>query len=761
MFRSSSLTPVLSASALWLAACGMGGPDDGARAAQDRAQALEALQLRAGAPVRLEVNDADTTRVLATTAQFPVPARATDPTEAAKAFLADNHDVFLLDAKEASSFVATRVDVEAKTGLRHITLQRTYDGIPVFQGAITIHMDSGNNVFRMLGDEFYRVGAPTNTQVLTPTDAAVAAGKALRLGLSPAFASSDGPRTTFTSAGTLAPIVVEPKIVQVAQGDDRYAYQATVSWLDDHKQQQYQLALIDAQDGALLASYSLVNTFTGRAFLAGQGAHPTTDTRQLVSFDGNPALSPSGWVGTARKTIGNNAVACTDLNANNVCGTNENQPTATASPGDSFDFPFNPLQDAALFKDAAVASAFYLVNDYHDRTYAYGFTEAAGNFQTSNFAQGGLANDEVQVDAQDGSGTNNANFATPPDGSKPRMQMFLFNIVSGTTLRQDGDFDPGVIYHENSHGLSNRLVGGGSTACLNASQSGGMGEGWGDFLGASFLNDPVVGAYVTGNATVGIRRASMANSPFTYGNIKDGTMTEVHDAGEIWAATLWDIRNGVGGTGGLGGPTTEALVVQGMKLTPCHPTMLQARDGIIAADEALNAGANRCKLFKAFANRKMGVGASSPNDSSTSAIVLSSLSPPECAIVGGITRTFTSTDVPKAIPDNNPTGVNSVINVADVPGGLDVQFVQASVNIKHTYRGDLTVQLIAPNGETATLTAHQGGSADDYVVSDLNVASSFTAGSLGAGTWKLFVRDLAVLDVGTINAFSIKITSLH
>jgi hypothetical protein len=343
--------------------------------------------------------------------------------------------------------------------------------------------------------------------------------------------------------------------------------------------------------------------------------------------------------------------------------------------------------------------------------------------------------------------------------------MFLFNIVSGTTLRQDGDFDPGVIYHENSHGLSNRLVGGGSGACLNASQSGGMGEGWGDFLGASFLNDPVVGAYVTGNATVGIRRASMANSPFTYGNIKDGTMTEVHDAGEIWAATLWDIRDGVTGptgrVGALGGTTTEALVVQGMKLTPCHPTMLQARDGIIAADEALNGGANRCALYKAFANRKMGTGASSASDSSTSTIVLSTAAPPECAIVGGITRTFTSTDVPKVIPDNNPTGINSVLNVADVPGGLDVQFVQVSVNIKHTYRGDLIVQLISPNGQTATLTNHEGGSADDYIVTNLNVASSFTAGSLGAGTWKLFARDLAPLDVGTITAFSIKITSLH
>ncbi|HEX2689597.1 MAG TPA: extracellular metalloproteinase, partial [Kofleriaceae bacterium] len=637
-----------------MAACAPGDAVDGVKpTAEDRDQALDVLQRQAGAPVKLELSEAGTARVLAMTPQFLVAGHVTDPTEAAKAFLATHHDVFQLSASDTSSFTVARVDVEPKTGLRHITLARTYDGIPVFQGAMTVHMDSGNNVFRVLGDEFYRISAPTNTQVLTPSEAVMAAGKALGISLAPTVASSDGLRTVFTAPGTLDPINVEPRIFQVAPDDNRFAYQATVSWLDDHKQQQYQLAVIDAQDGSLLANHSLVNTFSGRVFTASPGAHPTTDTRQVVSFNGDPTASPSGWVGAANNTVGNNALACTDLNANNTCGTNETQPVADASG--NFDFPFSPTMDAASFKPAAVASAFYLVNDYHDRTYNYGFTEAAGNFQTNNFGRGGLASDEVQIDSQDGSGTNNANFATPPDGTKPRMQMFLFNLVSGSTLRQDGDFDPGVIYHENSHGLSNRLVGGGSTACLNGLQSGGMGEGWGDFLGASFLNDPVVGAYVTGNATVGIRRQSMGNSTFTYNDIKNGTLAEVHDAGELWAATLWTIRNGIGGVGtgtgmgALGATATEALVVQGMKLTPCHPTMLQARDGILAADDQLNGGVNRCKLWRAFASRLMGTGASSPNENSQSTIVTSNAIPVECSI-DGVTRLFTSTDVPKNIP---------------------------------------------------------------------------------------------------------------
>jgi extracellular elastinolytic metalloproteinase len=62
--------------------------------------------------------------------------------------------------------------------------------------------------------------------------------------------------------------------------------------------------------------------------------------------------------------------------------------------------------------------------------------------------------------------------------------------------------------------------------------------------------------------------------------------------------------------------------------------MLQARDAIIQTDANLNGGANRCKLWAAFAGRQMGIGASSPNDNSTSQIVLSTAVPSGCAAGG-------------------------------------------------------------------------------------------------------------------------------
>lgn len=655
MFRNARLIRLLAALSLSVTACAT-AIDDGDAPANERDKALDLLQRTSGAPVTMELNEAGLTRVVAMTPRFPVPTHATDVAQAATGFLASHHDLFQLDAADAASFVVTRVDAEPERNMSHVTLQRTFNGIPVFQGAITIHMDGSNGVFRALGDEFYRIAAPTNRMMLSPDEAALAAGRALGVSLSLSQAPAEAQGAVFTSPGTLDPVKVDPQIVQVAAEDNRFAYRVLVSWLDDQKQQQYQLALVDAQDGSLLGNYSLVNTFTGKVFNV--NAQPTatlaTDTRTEQSFDGDPTASPLGWVTTpGNKTIGNNAVAATDLNADNTVGTNETQPTAV---NNAFDFPFDPTVDASNFKPAAVANAFFLVNDYHDRTYKLGFTEAAGNFQTNNNGKGGVANDPVNVDAQDGSGTNNANFSTPPDGSRPRMQMFLFNLKNGAGgVRQDGDFDPSVIYHENTHGLSNRLVGGGSTTCLGALQSGGMGEGWGDFMGSSFLNNPVVGAYVTGNATRGIRQFPMNASPWTYNDIKNGTLAEVHNVGELWAATLWDVRTAVGAA------TTEQLVVSGMKLTPCNPTMLNARDAIIQADANLNAGANRCKIWTAFANRLMGTGASSPSASSTTQIVTSNAVPADCGGGGGGTTVFSDDFETDKGWTANPAGTDTAV----------------------------------------------------------------------------------------------------
>ena len=138
--------------------------------------------------------------------------------------------------------------------------------------------------------------------------------------------------------------------------------------------------------------------------------------------------SPNGWLGTGSQTTvnitGNNAHAYLDADANNAADsggtavTNGNFLTAA-------NLAIAPTDPAN--KNVAVQNLFYFNNTVHDILYRHGFNEAAGNFQTDNFGRGGAGNDPVNAEAQDGSGTDNANFSTPNDGSSPRMQMYLWS----------------------------------------------------------------------------------------------------------------------------------------------------------------------------------------------------------------------------------------------------------------------------------------------------------------------------------------------
>ena len=150
----------------------------------------------------------------------------------------------------------------------------------------------------------------------------------------------------------------------------------------------------------------------------------------LVSEPADPVASPLGWHDTDgvagaefTDTRGNNVFAQEDVDGNNSGGFRPD-----GGPGLFFDFPWDPDQepDQGTNQEAAIVNLFYWNNIIHDVLYQYGFDEAAGNFQQNNYGRGGLSGDPVQADGQDGSGVNNANFATPPDGFDPRMQMFIW-----------------------------------------------------------------------------------------------------------------------------------------------------------------------------------------------------------------------------------------------------------------------------------------------------------------------------------------------
>ncbi|MBK8192518.1 MAG: T9SS-dependent M36 family metallopeptidase [Lewinellaceae bacterium] len=194
---------------------------------------------------------------------------------------------------------------------------------------------------------------------------------------------------------------------------------------------------------------------------------------------------------------------------------------------------------------------------------------------------------------------------------------------------RDGSLDNGIVIHEYGHGVSNRMTGGPSNSnCLFNGEQGG--EGWSDWLGLILTIEPGdAGADARGIGTFaindtsgnGIRRfpysTDMSINGQTYGDLS--LSSEVHNIGEIWSQALWDMTwklidqegfdpdwyNGDGGNN-----TALRLVLEGMRLQPCGPGFLDARDAILAADEMLYASAHRCLIWEAFAGRGMGLNAS-------------------------------------------------------------------------------------------------------------------------------------------------------
>ncbi|MFF3019770.1 M28 family metallopeptidase [Streptomyces sp. NPDC057939] len=102
------------------------------------------------------------------------------------------------------------------------------------------------------------------------------------------------------------------------------------------------------------------------------------------------------------------------------------------------------------------------------------------------------------------------------------------------------------------------------------------------------------------------------------------------------------------------------------------------------------------------------------------------------------------------IPDSPAAGVNSPITVSGVAGNAPAT-TKVDVNIVHTYRGDLQIDLIAPDGTAYRLKNSNSDSADNVIASYTVNASSEVAN----GVWKLQVKDVAAQDVGYINSWKI------
>ena len=229
---------------------------------------------------------------------------------------------------------------------------------------------------------------------------------------------------------------------------------------------------------------------------------------------------------------------------------------------------------------------------------------------------------------------------------------------NNSLTHRDSDFDTGVIAHEYGHGVANRLTGGPSAAgCLQALQSLGLVEGTGDFWALALTAKPAdapedprgisVYSFFQPPGGVGVRGVPYSTdqkvNDFNFGdlalfNAEDPMVP--HAAGARWATILWEVywslvdAHGFDPdfvTGKGGNNLMLQLVMDGLKLQPCEPTFVEARDALLLADLASTGGANQCPLWEGFARRGLGEEALGGESANDLAVTASSKVPSFCS----------------------------------------------------------------------------------------------------------------------------------
>jgi extracellular elastinolytic metalloproteinase len=586
----------------------------------------ETLQRRLGNQGVVDLDrQSGTPRVLARVDGTLTVASRRDPEAIASAYLRSNLSVLGLTAADFSALKPPARSA-LPGGVTSIEWRQSVDGIPSADHSLRVNVGEDGSVLNVLGAPEHALAVRTTTPALGPGEAVravqddVGAHRAVVRRRGPSGVTRD---TSYGDDTTASLVTYAGRLAW------RVFYRAGPDAVYD--------ATVDAASGDVLRAANMVKSeapalvwerYPGAAV---GGSAATVD------------LEAPGWLATSATTLNGPSVhAYSDLDDNDEAAASE-EVTRT---GGGFSFPFASYTGSGcnathlcswsggtstnwnVNRQQDAVQAFYFANRFHDHLAAapISFNAAAGAFQGNDALE--LNTLDGASSGPDGDHSNNANMFTPPDGSPPLMQMYLWrspyrNISSGS--------DAAILYHEYTHGLSNRLVKDAEGAgALNSAQAGAMGEGWSDWYAQDFIvgqfpeldtgasGEVVMGEYTDSGSSrlrtepldcpvVGadaVRcpgRPALGSGGYTYGDFgRIASGAEVHADGEIWTQTLWDLRTA------LGSAKARALVTTGMALLPPEPSFLDARNGILLADQTLYDGADAAMLWSVFAARGMG-----------------------------------------------------------------------------------------------------------------------------------------------------------
>lgn len=362
--------------------------------------------------------------------------RLTSPSSAAPGLIAS--DFLLQHTSVASDHLRVSVAAPGRNGITHVRVEQMVDGLRVYGAYARVAVSARGEVLQAI-ESLADVPGSVVPARAAAQDALSAVLSHLGYTSAPGRARADGQnRLAFAASSEM---FREPTVERVAYaGDDGALYAGFLVETWSKKNNQLDHTLVDGLGKIISVEHRTAND-AYNVFVE----DPGKNAQAVVNGPGaGNAASPSGWLSGSQTTwaiTGNNTKTYLDTDANNAADSG-----GTAVTDGNFLTAVNLAQQPSTSsnKNVAVQNLFYFNNVVHDILYGYGFDEAHGNFQTNNFGKGGAGNDAVLAEAQDGSGTDNANFATPSDGSAPRMQMYLWSGTSPTGLLTVAGSDYGV-----------------------------------------------------------------------------------------------------------------------------------------------------------------------------------------------------------------------------------------------------------------------------------------------------------------------------
>ncbi|HEY3284729.1 MAG TPA: M36 family metallopeptidase, partial [Armatimonadota bacterium] len=440
----------------------------------------------------------------------------------ARGFLVSNASLFgLTDARD----LRTRESVDHRLG-ETLRFQQTYKGLEVYPGDVSVS--------RSAEGQIYLVGSGYRPQLSVATTARVSAAEARRAAVS------------YCGSGTAE----APKLVVWALTRPfRLAWRVQVAV----KRSKYMRVYLDAVTGKLITKDNLVmheSSTLANVYRANPISTPEMINVSLTNLDGSGTLT--GQFAAVYKY--------TQYDANQaVKGASDLRAGANGFVVPAGDSRMNQT------------SAYYHVNlmhDYYKST--HGFTKRDQSLPIY-----------VNVPNPDGSPLNNAYFT-------PQGQYLVFGVrTSGEDYAMDGD----TIGHEYTHSVVATLCGIGNNPIWSEARA--MNEGLADYFSCTVMGDGTYSEYGSGKKDGGgsrdlTNRRRYPEEVCMREQLRDGSMLqdfpEEHEAGQIWAASLWDLRRSVGAA------ISDKIVFSSIPLLPDAATFGDGRVTLRTADQQLGTG---------------------------------------------------------------------------------------------------------------------------------------------------------------------------